>query len=98
MGVAWGAFEPAPAYEAVRAVFQLFTEALPDGGPPANRADEEKLARYYRARDALDLTLQTAEGQVVPTTTIHIVDWDELGREVEVHISDLAFWQERELE
>ena len=95
MAMAFGAFEPLPAYEAVRAIFRLFTEALPDGRRGANGADEEKLATYERARDALHLTLQTADGRLIPTTWIHIVDWDDLGREVEAHIPDTAFWQER---
>jgi hypothetical protein len=97
MAVAFGTFEPLPAYEAVRPIFQLFTEALGAGAQGAHAVDEVKLAKYSQARDALHLTLQTAEGRVVPTSAIHIVDWGDLGREVEVHISDATFWQEHHL-
>jgi hypothetical protein len=97
MGVAFGAFEPSPAYQAVRPLFLLVTEAEDARRRGEIALAEEQLAAYYQARDALQLTLQTAEGHVVPTSAIHIADWGELGREVAAHISDPAFWQEHHL-
>jgi hypothetical protein len=97
MGVAFGAFEPSPAYQAVRSLFLLFTAAAEARRRGETALAEEQLAAYYQARDALQLTLQTVAGQVVPTRVIHIADWGDLGREVEVHISDPAFWQEHHL-
>jgi hypothetical protein len=97
MGVAFGAFEPLPAYQAVRPLFLLFTEAEEARRRGEAALAEEQLAAYYQARDALQLTLQTAEGHVVPASAIHIADWGDLGREVEVHISDPVFWQEHHL-
>lgn len=94
MGVAFGAFEPLPAYQALRPLFLLFTEAEEARGRGETALAQRQLATYYQARDALQLTLQTAEGDVVPTSTIHIVDWSSLGYEVEVHISDPTYWQE----
>ncbi len=91
MGVAFGAFEPLPAYQAVQSLFLLFTEAHEARTRGETMLAEERLAAYYRGRDALQLTLQTAGGQVVPTSVIHIVDWGELGRDIEVQISDSAF-------
>jgi hypothetical protein len=94
MAVAFGDFEPAPAYEAVRPVFLLFIEAIPDSSRREQRANEQKLAQYYQERDALQLTLQDADGHFIPTSWIHIVDFDDLGREVEAQISDTGFGAE----
>ena len=93
VAIAAGDFVPLPAYEAVRGIFLLFTEAHDDHG---HLMDEAKLARYYQARDALQLTLETAQGQTIPTHWIHIVDWGDLGREIEVQITDAAFWNEED--
>jgi hypothetical protein len=95
MGVAFGAFDPLPAYQSVRPLFLLFTQAEEARRRGETALAAEQLATYYQARDALQLILQTADGHVVPTSTIHIVDWGDLGHEVEVHISDPAYWQER---
>lgn len=93
MGVALGAFEPLPAYLAVQPIFQLFAEAEEARMRGEVARAKEQLATYYQARDALRLTLHTATGRVVPTSTIHIVDFgEEVGREVAVHISDPTFW------
>jgi hypothetical protein len=94
VAIASGDFEPLPAYAAVRGIFLLFTEAHDDHG---HLMDEAKLARYYEARDALHLTLETARGTMIPTQWIHIVDWGDLGREIDVHITDAAFWKEEYL-
>jgi hypothetical protein len=96
MGVAFGSFEPLPAYEAVRTIFQLFTEAEDARMRGDTALGKENLAAYNQASDALQLTLQTADGHVIPTSWIHIVDWADLGREVEVQISDTGFWQEHQ--
>jgi hypothetical protein len=97
MGVAFGAFEPLPAYHAVMPLFLLFTEVDEARRHGETALVEDQLTTYYDARGALQLTLQTAEGHVVPTSAIHIADWGDLGREVEVHISDPVFWQEHHL-
>ena len=97
MGVALGAFEPLPAYEEVQAVFQLFADAE-DASYRGDRAQSEALLdRYYQARDALELTLQSADGMLIPTEAIHIYDFgaygmEEMGREVHAHITDSTFW------
>lgn len=57
MAVAVGDFEPLPAYDAVRHVFQLFIQAIPDSSRHEQHTDEQMLAQYYEERDALQLTL-----------------------------------------
>ncbi len=94
MAVAFGDFEPLPAYDSVRYVFQLFIQAIPDNSRHEQHTDEQKLAQYYQARDALQLSLQDADGRFIPTSFIHIVDFDDLGREVESQITDTEFWAE----
>jgi hypothetical protein len=95
MGVALGAFHPAPDYSRVQAVFRLFAEATPETS--AQATDEEKLARYYAARDALGLQLAEPSGRVIRTGTIHISDYSvEAGpdaMEVEVMLDDPSFFQ-----
>jgi hypothetical protein len=85
MGVAFGDFEPLPAYEAVRPIFLLYVEAVDGHGLSV---DEEKRARYFRERDALHLTLRDARGHIIPTDWIHIVDYGQEGRELEVKLSE----------
>lgn len=81
MGVMSGVFEPAESWSVVEAVFRLFTEGEP--------------AAYYRARDALGLTVRTALTQVVlPTHAVHVVDYrrdleDPEAIEIEVYLSDI---------
>jgi hypothetical protein len=92
MAVAFGRFRPLPAYDAVRPVLLRFTAAQRDSG---QLADDQAIADYYAARDALELGLQTAEGVPVETGHIHNVDWgpgneDEL--EVEIHVIDSGLW------
>ncbi|HEV8190551.1 MAG TPA: hypothetical protein VGP82_03575 [Ktedonobacterales bacterium] len=77
------------AFELVRDVFLLLIETGGDTHEPA----QTKLAAYYRAHDALNLTLVTVEGHLVSTSWIHIIDWGDLGREVEAEIDDAPFWQ-----
>ena len=83
-----------PPYDAVRHVFLLFIQAIPDSVRREQHTDEQKLAQYYQERDALQLTLQDADGHFIPTSWIHIVDFDDLGREMEAQISDRGFWGE----
>jgi hypothetical protein len=94
MGTAMGRFTPMAAYEKVRPVFRLFAEAQRDTGP----ADERMITDYYRSRAALVLTLETEDGEMIPTTVVHIADFmaevDETACEVEVHISDPSFFEE----
>ncbi len=89
MGMAFGVFVPAPAFEAVRGVFATFDQAMNEGAP-----DERKrlLVAYYQARDALGLTLVAEDGVTIPTEWIHIPAWEPDVYEVEVHIIDLSFF------
>lgn len=88
MGFAHGVFFPSPSYQEVQFVFRLYAEA----GTSMADADGAKLAEYYRARDALNLSVVTAEGKLVPTEFVHIIDYSkELGEmAVEVIVTDLA--------
>jgi hypothetical protein len=96
LGRAHGAFRPGLGYDLVQPVFRLFAEAVP---PDGERRDEAKLARYYKARDALPLELQDAHGERIATTTIHIADYRaEQGAEaleLDVLIKDDAYWSRR---
>ena len=97
LGRARGAFRPGLGYDLVQPIFRLFAEAVrPDDARPR---DEAKLARYYKARDALPLELQDAHGERIATTTIHIVDYRaELGDdalELDVLIKDSDYWERR---
>lgn len=93
MGVASGQFTPAHGYSRVQGVFRLFAKAQSEAGPP----DEGMLAKYYQARDQLGLTVETEAGVVVPTDIVHITDFrdeiDESACEVEVHVTDPAFFE-----
>lgn len=96
LGRARGKFRPGAGYDLVQPVFRLFAEAVP--APGADVADQEKLDRYHRSRDALGLSLEDDAGRTVRTTAIHISDYsDRQGGsiELEVLISDRAYWQRR---
>ena len=96
LGRARGAFRPGVGYDLVQPVFRLYAEAVPS--PGADVADAEKLERYQRSRDALGLSLQDDAGRTVRTSAIHISDYsDRRGGtiEVEVLISDRAYWRSR---
>jgi hypothetical protein len=95
MGVVGGVFLPAPDYARVQAIFRLFAEA--NAETSAQPTDEEKLARYYAARDALGLELVDAAGRRVRTRTIHIADYSVEGGseaiEIEVVLDSPEFFQ-----
>ncbi|HXT18936.1 MAG TPA: hypothetical protein VN706_25140 [Gemmatimonadaceae bacterium] len=95
-GRAWGAFRPGLGYELVQPVFRLFAHAVPRDG---SARDETVLARYYKARDALQLELQDANGAPIPTSAIHIADYSvEEGAsaiELDVLIADESYWERR---
>ena len=96
LGRARGKFRPAVGYDLVQPVFKLFAEAVPS--PGAEVADQEKLDRYHRSRDALGLSLEDDAGRTVSTTAIHISDYsDRQGGsiDIEVLISDRAYWKRR---
>ena len=96
LGRARGKFRPGVGYDLVQPVFQLFTDAVPE--PGAAVADQNKLARYHKSRDALGLSLQDDAGRTVRTSAIHIADYlhTRAGTiEVEVLISDPDYWQGR---
>ena len=96
LGRARGAFRPGLGYDLIQPIFRLFAEAVP---PNAEQRDQSKLERYYKARAALPLELQDANGERIDTTTIHIADYrSELGAEaleLDVLIKDDAYWQRR---
>lgn len=96
VGRAWGAFRPGLGYEVVQPVFRLFARAVPRDGA---RRDDQMLARYHDARDALDLQLEDARGKRIRTSTIHIADYTveagEAAIELDVLIRDEAYWQAR---
>jgi hypothetical protein len=95
MGMAAGAFVPGPAYHEVRPIFRLFVESNAESS--AESTDEDKLARYSAARDALGLRLLDPRGREIGTESIHITDYSvELGPEaldIEVAITDPEFWR-----
>ena len=94
-GRARGRFRPGVGYDLVQPVFQLYAEAVPARGAAVR--DEAKLERYRKSRDALGLSLEDDEGRVVRTSAIHIEDYGAArgGLEVEVLISDPAYWARR---
>jgi hypothetical protein len=88
MGVAFGEFEPTPAYMLVHDVFHMFVVA-------EETKNAELMARYSRERDALNLSLENERGLRTETSWIHIYDYRELGRELEVQTGDPVYWAER---
>lgn len=96
LGVARGTFRPGVGYDLVQPIFRLYTEAVPAAGGPV--ADDEKLARYHKSRDALALILEDDSGHVVPTSAIHISDYSHHPKgtlDIEVLIADRAYWNRR---
>jgi hypothetical protein len=95
-GRAWGAFRPGLGYELVQPIFRLFAQAVPRDGSPK---DDAMLARYHKSRDALALELQDAEGNVIPTSAVHIADYAEedglAALKLDVLIKDEAYWARR---
>lgn len=97
LGRARGRFRPGVGYELVQPVFTLYSEAVP--APGADVADQEKLDRYHRSRDALGLSLEDENGRPIRTSAIHIADYSEKrggAIELEVLISDREYWRRRE--
>jgi hypothetical protein len=86
MGVAWGQFEPTPEYELVRPVFRLFAAA---DELPASAARDEAFRRYYRARDAMRLSVSDADGAGLPCGDVHVLEVAATGAagvlQLEVH-------------
>jgi hypothetical protein len=96
LGRARGQFRPGVGYELVQPVFKLFTDAVPT--PGGEISDREKLARYHKSRDALQLSLEDDAGRTVKATAIHIADYTHLDRggiEVEALIADPGYWKKR---
>lgn len=96
MGRARGRFRPGVGYELVQPIFRLFADAVPEPGGAV--ADEEKLARYHKSRDALDLSLEDDAGRAVTTGTIHIADYSRRAdgaMELDVLITDRGYWKRR---
>ncbi len=79
MGIASGVFLPAAGYQSVQSVFRIYSEA---SLTEANQ-NSEMFDRYYRERDALNLTVQLHTGKAVPVHCVHIEDFsvelDEVG-------------------
>lgn len=96
IGRAWGVFRPGLGYELVQPVFRLFARAVPHDRSPK---DEELLARYLKARNALELELRDATGSAIHTSAVHIADYSvEEGTEavsLDVLIKDAAYWERR---
>ena len=96
LGRARGKFRPGVGYDLVQPVFRLYAEAIPS--PGSDVADQGKLDRYHRSRDKLGLSLEDDTGREVRTTAIHIIDYSDRpdgSIEVEVLISDKAYWRRR---
>jgi hypothetical protein len=95
MGIAFGRFDPLPAYEELRPIFRLFTEAMPETSRQS--WDEAKRASYWQANDTLDLALATADGRGLAARGPYITDWSSLGWtdecEIEAQILDEEFWK-----
>ena len=97
---AWGAFRAGVGYELVQPVFRLFSQAVSRDGATH---DPQLLERYYKARDQLHLELFDGDGNPIETTAIHIVDYSSgdgrpEGIELDVLISDNAYWTRRQKE
>jgi hypothetical protein len=96
LGRARGVFRPGVGYDLVQPVFKLFAEAVPP--PGGTVVDAEKLDRYHKSRDALDLTLEDDSGRTIRTNGIHIIDYGDRREgtiELEVLISDREYWSAR---
>jgi hypothetical protein len=96
LGRARGKFRPGVGYDLVQPIFRLYAEAVPT--PGGDVADQRKLDRYHRSRDKLGLQLQDDAGRPVRTTAIHIIDYSDRPDgtiEVEILISDPAYWSRR---
>lgn len=97
LGRAHGQFRAGIGYDLVQPVFRLYAEAV---RPGAQDGDPELLARYYRARDALQLELVDDDaGCPVRTSAIHIADYalehGDNARELDVLIPDAEYWERR---
>jgi hypothetical protein len=94
MRIAFGCFDPLPAYEALRPVFRLFTEAM--GETSHQGWDQAKLEAYQQAAATLYLALTWADGRPLATNGIQITGWSSLGWtvecELEAQVLDDAFW------
>ena len=93
-----GPFRPEPAFAAIHPTVRLLAQAYPDiGGPDARRA---KLDEYMAQRGALKLELLDADGVLVPTTEINILDFTMEGGEDVFRIdveAELDEWERRGL-
>lgn len=97
LGRARGKFRPGVGYDLVQPVFRLFVEAVPS--PGGDVADQDKLDRYHKSRDALALLLEDDTGRRIHTSAIHIADYSDRrggGIDLEVLISDRAYWKRRD--
>lgn len=94
MGVAMGRFRPTPAYEQLRPVFRRHVEAV--GETSAHPTDEVALQNFQREVAMLRLELRDLNGRVIPTSWIHVYDFEVEGGpdayEVHAQISDRGAW------
>ena len=91
LGTASGEFYPIEKYEKHRHVFKIFANAHDDSGTQ----DAVAIADYYRARDKLTLVVKSASGDVVESSTVHIVDFAEETDDecwVDVYLADRSFF------
>jgi hypothetical protein len=70
MGIASGLFSPAEDDQRVQPVFRIYSEACLN---EANQSSE-MFDRYYRERDAPNLTVRLHTGETVPVQCVHIED------------------------
>ena len=94
-GFARSSFTPATGDQLVQDVFRLYADAVPE--TPGAVADPDKLQRYYKARNTLQLDVIDSDGNVVPETTVHVYEraGSDDALKLEVHIADAGFWKAR---
>ncbi len=85
MAIASGPFFPSGAYKEVESLFRRFSDAV----------EARSIApELYQARDALGRRLVGPDDAPIPTEVITVYDFgDELDRELEVKLADIAAWK-----
>ena len=76
-GIGYGDFEPAPAYDSVRPVFDLFDQARKERDAVAR---DRLLAKHQAQTSALSLRLYATTGELWPTHSILLSAGDGTAR------------------